>query len=327
MNYNKIAFQVTCIFICLLFLPLTTCTTSTAGVPRPPQQPTEGPGGSNYTHNSVTVAWYGYGARRYWLFQPDDPQPTSAPVIIFNHGWSAIPPFFYQAWINHIVRRGNIVIYPQYQLGLVIGSRRFYDNAVDAVLNAKQELENPGHVTADWEKLAIVGHSLGGGISMYMASIFPSIGLPAPKAIMPVQPAVSTSSWRLINYSSIDNKTLLIVLVGEDDTVVGNYSGIFIFNETSQIPLENKEYIIQRSDTYGSPSLLADHMAPLATTIGVFTNAMDYYSTWKLFDALTDYAFFGTNKEYAFGNTSQQRSMGQWSDGTPVAELVVTKQP
>jgi hypothetical protein len=54
---------------------------------------------------------------------------------------------------------------------------------------------------------------------------------------------------------------------------------------------------------------------------------MDYYSTWKLFDALTDYAFYGTNKQYCFGNTSEQRFMGLWSDGTPVKELIVVDHP
>jgi hypothetical protein len=54
---------------------------------------------------------------------------------------------------------------------------------------------------------------------------------------------------------------------------------------------------------------------------------MDYYSTWKLFDALTDYAFYGINKEYCLDNTPEQRFMGLWSDGTPVKELIVTDTP
>lgn len=54
---------------------------------------------------------------------------------------------------------------------------------------------------------------------------------------------------------------------------------------------------------------------------------MDYYGLWKLFDALTDSAFYGRNREYALGNTPQQRFMGQWSDGVPVKELVVTDRP
>ena len=56
-------------------------------------------------------------------------------------------------------------------------------------------------------------------------------------------------------------------------------------------------------------------------------NALDYYGTWKLFDALTDAAFYGKNREYALGNTPQQRFMGFWSDGKAIKELVVTDNP
>ncbi len=56
-------------------------------------------------------------------------------------------------------------------------------------------------------------------------------------------------------------------------------------------------------------------------------NALDFYGTWKLLDALTDAAFNGKNREYALGNTPQQRFMGLWSDGVPVKELKVTDTP
>ena len=59
----------------------------------------------------------------------------------------------------------------------------------------------------------------------------------------------------------------------------------------------------------------------------MLVNAMDFYGTWKLFDALTDAAFNGRNREYALGNTPQQRFMGLWSDGVPVKELKVTDKP
>jgi hypothetical protein len=52
-------------------------------------------------------------------------------------------------------------------------------------------------------------------------------------------------------------------------------------------------------------------------------NALDYYGTWKLFDALEDAAFYGKEREYALGNTPQQRNMGKWSDGVPVKEMIV----
>jgi hypothetical protein len=51
------------------------------------------------------------------------------------------------------------------------------------------------------------------------------------------------------------------------------------------------------------------------------TNALDYYGTWKLFDALRDAAFDGKNRDLALGDGPAQLAMGNWSDGTPVKPL------
>ena len=87
---------------------------------------------------------------------------------------------------------------------------------------------------------------------------------------------------------------------------------------------------------------MANHLAPVAPDIaydtsgngpssrpalrnaGLMLDALDYYGFWKLFDGLSDAAFFGTHREFALGNTPEQRYMGKWSDGTPVKELQVT---
>lgn len=57
------------------------------------------------------------------------------------------------------------------------------------------------------------------------------------------------------------------------------------------------------------------------------TDALDYYGLWKLFDGLINAAFSGTDRSYALGNTKEQRSMGAWSDGIAVKELLVVSKP
>ena len=179
----------------------------------------------------------------------------------------------------------------------------------------------------DIEQFAIVGHSLGGGITAEMAATASANGLPVPQAIMPVQPGILTNTM-MTDFHAIPSTTFLLVVVGEDDIIAGNTSAKLIFTTADQIPLTQKDYIIQRTDRYGSPPLVAHHGAPLAFGIGKSTiDAMDYYGTWKLFDALTDYAFYETNREYCLGNTFEQRYMGLWSDGTPVEEMIVTDTP
>jgi pimeloyl-ACP methyl ester carboxylesterase len=294
--------------------------------PTPPEQPSTGPGGSNYSHEGVRQSQCGWGGHQFWIFEPTNPTPTSAPLIVFNHGWSAFFPSAYQAWIEHLVKRGNIVVYPRYQLGYVIGVRYATSNAIQVVKKAITILQSDDHVQPDLDKFAIVGHSLGGGITAEMAVLAEQNGLPFPKAVMPVQPFIRSDTM-MKNFHAIPATTLLLVVVGEDDTIVGDYSGKLIFSSSDQIPFDQKDFIIQRTDRYGSPALIADHFAPICIPNDSWVDAMDYYSTWKLFDALTDYAFYGTNHDFCLGNTPEQRFMGYWSDGTAVKELTVTDTP
>jgi len=294
--------------------------------PTPPQQPSDGPGGSNYSHDGVRQTRHGFGVREFWLFEPSNPTPSSAALIVFNHGWSAYFPIFYKEWVIHLVKRGNIVVYPRYQLTAIIGTRSATRNAIHAVQRAITILQNGDHVTPDLDRFAIVGHSLGGGITAEMAALAADEGLPSPKAVMPVQPFVRLDTM-MKDFHDIPASTLLLVIVGENDTVVGNYSGKMIFTTADQIPLERKDFIIQRTDRHGEPVLVADHLAPLCIPRSSLVDAMDYFSTWKLFDALTDYAFYGLHQQYCLGNTPEQRFMGFWSDEVPVLELVVTDSP
>ncbi len=318
--------QILVLFIFFLFITSSIGSVlSTADIPSPPNQPSSGPGGSDYLHDSVKKYKYKWGAYQFWIFEPENPKPESAPLIVFNHGWSAFFPIIYLEWIYHIVKKGNIVIYPRYQLGFSIGYKLFTSNAIKAVKDAIKVLENGDHVNPEIDKFAIVGHSLGGGITAYMAAMALDVGLPIPKAIMTVQPIIPLGP--AVNLSKISNETLMIVIVGEDDTVVGDESGKNIFYSSVRISISQKDFIIQVTDNYGEPDLLADHMAPVCSPYFNSVDAMDYYCTWKLFDALTDYAFYGINGDYCLGNTSQQRYMGLWSDGIPVKELIVTDSP
>jgi dienelactone hydrolase len=323
------------ILIIVIFFSLSTVT----AVAQAPSQPSAGPGGSNYTHNGVTSSVYGEGANQYWIFEPAAPKPSSAPVVVFNHGWLAITPTFYQAWINHLVKQGYIVIYPRYQVDFSTPSDNFTPNALNATIDALNVLKAGNHVRPQQDQWAIVGHSVGGLISVNMASLYAENGLSPPKAVFAVEPGKSRSSEDrvgplLSNLTKIPSTTLLLTLAGDQDTWVGNADAIRIIKDTTQIPAQNKDYVLMVSDSHGNPELVADHFTPLAGDLTVFNrdfnfmvDTRDYYGTWKLLDGLLDAAFKGTNREYALGNTTQQRFMGIWSDGQPVKELIITNNP
>ena len=67
---------------------------------------------------------YGQGGKEYWIYEPDRPKPKTAPVVIFLHGWSGTNPLYYGAWIDHIVKRGNIVVFPRYQSNILTARQK-----------------------------------------------------------------------------------------------------------------------------------------------------------------------------------------------------------
>ncbi len=319
-------------------------------------QPTEGPGGQDYRHAEITAHTYHKGtSEEYWIFEPASPIPRSAPLVVFNHGWSAMDPAVYGAWIKHLVRRGNIVVYPRYQENMRTSMRDFTPNAIAAVKAAIRELLSGSHVRPELRHFAIVGHSMGAAITANMAAMAASEGLPQPRAIMCVEPGSFVigrpeKAMPLADFGEIPPATLLLMVIGEEDTLAGDVDAKRIYSQIPQIPADNKDFVTVMSDYHGEPPLIANHHAPTARdeSIGAgerrrlggrlrdrvtrrkgigTVNALDYYGFWKLFDALMDAAFKGKNREYALGNTPAQRNMGRWPDGTKVKELMVTDKP
>jgi hypothetical protein len=184
-----------------------------------------------------------------------------------------------------------------------------------------------------------------------MAVLAHSVGLPEPKAIMLAEPGEGGNIKAHIlktDLSTISPKVLMLVVVGSEDTIAGDNIGKRIIKQTPQIPSSNKNLIMIYSDYHGNPPLIADHYAPVAPDerynigggkllslmrrgahryLGSEVDSLDYYGFWKLFDGITDAAFYGKNLEFALGNTPKQRFMGNWSDGTPVKELRIIKNP
>ena len=181
-----------------------------------------------------------------------------------------------------------------------------------------------------------------------------------------VEPGITEDPIKipLADMKKIPAETLLLAVAGDQDTLVRDTDAKRIYYESTQVPAGNKDFITMVTDTHGMPSLQASHRAPTAMdrdydngegVVGggpanprrvgnsssrqngasddsrrletMMVNALDYYGTWKLFDALCDAAFYGKNREYALGNTKEQRFMGTWSDGVPVKELKVSDSP
>ncbi|MGI8644529.1 MAG: hypothetical protein ACR2LS_10510, partial [Thermomicrobiales bacterium] len=95
----------------------------------------------------------------------------------------------------------------------------------------------------------------------------------------------------------------------------------------TEVPLDHRDFVLFRTDTHGDPPLVADHLMPQTAGTLSERDAFDYLGLWKLLDGLMACAFDGEWCDAALGGTDAQRSLGSWSDGVPVAPLLVTDDP
>jgi acetyl esterase/lipase len=293
---------------------------------------------ADYPHKSVRRIEVGEGPRSYWLFEPADPTPETAPVVVFNHGWFAVNPGVYGGWIEHLVRKGRIVIAPRYQRDWSTPPANFLPNGLVAVRDALDVLATShGHVRPDRSKFALMGHSAGGNLSVQMAAVAAEADLPVPKAVIAVFPGEVFPS-RKPELCNVPASTLLVVLAGEKDLVVGDQRAREIFTETTAIPRERKKFILYRSDLRGVPQFRADHLAPTGahprfdTRDGLLptaqmaqaeVNAFDTSGFWRIADITLEAAFAGKTLDEATDKGETFRHLGFWSDGRPVISPIV----
>jgi acetyl esterase/lipase len=291
-----------------------------------------------YPHKAVRRVELGEGPRSYWLFEPAEPTPEVAPVVVFNHGWFAVNPGVYGAWIDHLVRKGRIVIAPRYQRDWSTPPANFLPNGLIAVRDALDVLSTShAHVKPDRSRFAIIGHSAGGNLAAQMAAVAAEADLPVPRAVIAVFPGEVIAS-RKPELSNVPASTLLVVVAGEKDLVVGDQRAREIFAATTAIPLDRKKFILYRSDLRGYPHFRADHLAPTGGHISFDTrdgllagtqmaqaevNAFDTSGFWRIADLTIEAGFAGKTLDEATDRGEAFRHLGFWSDGRPVVPPIV----
>ncbi len=325
----------------------------TGGV-RGPGQPAIGPGGSEYRHAGVHAQRFGEGVNEFWVFSPTDPRPDQAPLVVFLHGWGAVHPRAYGAWLQHLVRKGRIVIFPRYQDQdkMRTPGPIMLEGARSALNSAWMRLNESGPVRPNSDRLVWIGHSFGGTLAAKLAASSLADELPPPGAVFLIEPG-GEDLVGLTGLDAMPSDAIISIIVGDADTLAGEAGARAIAAAvTASGASRSLEIIKLRSDRRTRPALTADHFAPLGYVAGFppepieggdtdlpggafrdrirerrtekyAVDALDYYAFWKIGDALLDAVFNQQNIEFAFGDTPQQRFMGELSDGRPVAPLQI----
>lgn len=310
--------------------------------PRPPAQPTLGPGGSASRFARVTHRRIGTVPTGGWLFLPADGQGEVAtadplPLVLFFHGYTALNPGRYLSWINHLALNGAAVFYPDYQDEnfAVQNPGNYLSQALSGVRALTEQMGRGDLPAFDPDRVAAVGHSLGGVLAANYAAVAGAQDLPVPAVLMPVEPGgcagCGETSDRLgaplLDLGAIPATVRALVITGEDDTIVGDVAAKLIWAGLARVPLDHRDFVTFRSDAHGDPPLIADHLMPQTSGTLSELDVLDFLGLWKLLDALMTCSFQGDACDVALGGTDAQRSLGSWSDGVPVRPLLVTDHP
>ncbi len=286
----------------------------------PPDQPEAGPGGKDYLTQKAEVLELRRGEDVVFLLFPDNVDLDSLPVVLvfpgfFLEDWSDFPK---TAGLFHLAKKGNIVIVPFYQRSPI----EFFNSS--DLINRAYELTKEGLSKVreiapknDLSNFAVIGISFGGAVATHIITT----DLPQPKVLILIVPAegLPLISPRLYGVPFEDLKTFpyrsfLLGILAEKDRLVSQSRIEKLF---SQALSKEKHLFKIPSDTYGNPPIVSNH-------ISFFNqfNALNFYSCFKLIDATFNCAFYYRDCSIANGESEETFSMGRWSDGKAVNQII-----
>ncbi len=327
--------------------------------PMAPLQPTTGPGGSDilYTavqHGIFTVKGFSPGTGYdYYIYTPGGikanptnpnplPTPTTAPIVLFIHGYDGNTPQPYLFWMAQLAQMGYIVIWPEFDSTPNQGLGDFLAAIASTFAGAVTELQTLGGVQPMLDSnskpiYTVMGHSLGGDLAVAVASSYQALHLPSPKAVFAIESGLGTIQGN-VDATSIPADVMMIFVVADEDTPGHTCNSVKYWAEGQMSPLY-KQFLLGVTDKHGTPQQLMNHWFPLTYTLNddvrpYSVDDRDYNITWKFGVAISNCAIFGTQCDYVFGNgpllpdgNTTQTDMGVWSDGQVVTPLMPIADP
>ena len=318
--------------------PSTVAAPASARVTQPAQR-TSGPGSSDVPFRDLRVSSGGTGADAWYVFEPTNPRPRSAPVAVVMHGYYDFSGYnqMYEL-IRHTVLSGSIVIYPEWQTAVATPCPGPFNiepclaSATNGIRGALQFLRADKHrVQPELDRTSYFGFSFGGIVTIDLANRWRRLGVPKPRAIFlddPHDGGLTGTNEPAVDHSlaGIPSSVLLVCHVGAQgvtaEPTMHDASCNAIFPKLASIPKANKNIVLTEPDRHGEPALSSTH-GVCAAPRGL-ADAYDWNFCWKVWDALRSAADDnGADRRFALGNTPEQRNNGAWSDGTPIVPLKV----
>jgi len=256
---------------------------------------------------------------------------TPSPVIIFIHGYIGQNPDEFEPLLRHIVSKGYTVIYPTYPFFPKADDPEKvmdkYNHIYSGILKAAKILS----WRIDTTRVGFFGQSFGAGTIpavAYRTLVNNNWGTNGAFLF-------STAPWYSFDITAdqlkkIPSNVKMVLQVYNDDRINDHAMAIDIFNS---IPIaeSEKEYITLYSDSVDGYSMQANHFVPYGPkNIYGELNFLDYFGIYRIFDALAEYAFTGSQKAKlaSLGNESiKELYMGEFNKERPFHPALLTDLP
>jgi dienelactone hydrolase len=233
----------------------------------PPKQPEQGPGGRDYKVTDVVKRGVGTVSSGTFVFHGSDTPERPRPVVIFLHSWGAVNPGLYGGWIEHLARKGHLVLFPRFQ---DVNRSRPADatNLAETLIEAAlAELANDPNARPDRERVALIGHSAGVPLALNLAAGAGAGKVPAPKLVFGLMAGGIASNEKergilLRDLSTVDPQTLIITMSGDRDYLPADRASRLILQQASAVPVNRKLFMRAASDDHGFPAITATLASP-----------------------------------------------------------------
>lgn len=233
----------------------------------PPKQPQEGPGGSAYAVAAVKKRVVGTASAAVYAFHGAEPAGTPLPVVVFLHSWGAANPGHYGGWIEHLARRGYLVLFPRFQEVNRTKPADATKITADLIRKALTALEEDAEARPDRQRIAYIGHVAGAAIALNLAGLGGEESLPAPKLVFAVMPGGIASDPKsrgipLGDLAAVDASTMLVTMIGDREHHAARRAAQRFLQETTAVPPTRKLFMRVGSDDHGFPTLTATLASP-----------------------------------------------------------------
>lgn len=232
-----------------------------------PTQPKTGPGAPLDATGEVVKRAIGKPNDVNYVFHMASTPAQPRSVVVLFHAWGAANPVVYGAWIDHLARRGHLVLFPGFQNVGGTKPKEATEKAAALIKSALAELASDAQAKPDPAQVYYLAHSAGVGIAANLAAKASAFDIPEPKLLFltmagGIAKDEESKGIPLVDLSTIPATTNLVTLTGDQNNMAADRLSRRILKEASAIPPARKLFMRSGSDDHGFPQLTATLASP-----------------------------------------------------------------